>query len=129
MSVWNPAATTSGHPRWRDYSEYIWLTWKPYIEERTVAEIALDFIQTWVDKQTVGIKRIRALLSPVRQAMKYAKLKKYIEGDPLDGLKVERPRVVEEEDSLSLDPFTPAEIKAICAHVRPSIADMIAFWV
>jgi integrase len=81
-------------PQWRDYSEYVRLTWKPYILERTVAEIDLNFIQTWVDEQTVGIKRIRALLSPVRQALKYAKRKEYIEGDPLDGLKVERPKVM-----------------------------------
>ncbi len=119
-------------PQWKDYSEYVRLTWLPYLKDRdveNVAQINLDLIQTWVDAQTVGIKRIRALLSPLRQAIKYAKRKGYIEGDPLDGLKVVRPKVVETDDNLALDPFTPAEIKAICVHLHPAIADMIIFWV
>lgn len=116
--------------QWKDYSEYVRHTWLPFLGTRMVAEVDLELVQGWVNDQTVGIKRIRALLTPLRQALRHAvRPLGYLTANPLDGLEVIRPDEHTDEDKLPLDPFTPAEVKAICAHLHPAVANMIVFWV
>lgn len=129
--------------QWGDMSEYVRHTWLPFLDgpnandptlpdskRKKVTDVDLALVQNWVDASDKGIKRIRALLGPLRQALKYAQSPKgYIARDPLEGLVVKRVKATNPDDALPCDPFSAEEVLAICSHLHPMTADMVVFWV
>jgi len=80
-----------------------------------------------MEKQTSGRKRILNVLTPLRQAARYAvSPRKLFTVDPLAKIQVQRPAEIEED---VVDPFSAAEIEAILPHLEPEVANMAEFWV
>lgn len=113
-----------------DYAEYIQKTWRPRFGPMILSDFTVLTVYGWIGEQTCGKKRILNLLTPLRQAMRYAvKPAKLLTADPLAGIKVERPDEIEDEGDELIDPFSKAEIDAILPHLDPQEANMFEFWV
>jgi integrase len=112
-----------------DYAEYVQNVWKPAFGSLWLADLTAHRVYTWVSKQTTSRKRILNLLTPLRQAVRYAvSPRQLLKVDPLAGLKVKRPDGLADEKDV-IDPFSHQEIAAILPHLRPEQANMILFWV
>lgn len=111
-----------------DYAEYVANTWRPLLGKDRLSDLTLDRIYTdWMDKQTCGRKRILNLLTPLREAVRYAVgTLKLLHVDPIAEIQVTRPEEIEDE---IVDPFSAAEIEAILPHLEPEVANMVEFWV
>ena len=110
-----------------DYSEYCRRTWTDEFKSEALSALTLARVQKWIGEQPTSRKRILNLLTPLRQAVRYAvNVAKILPVDPLANLTVGRPETVSED---KIDPFTPAEISAIVAHLPPSAANAATFWV
>jgi integrase len=114
---------------YEDYAEYVHNVWIPRFGPKMLSDFTLIDATTWVSEQTTrGKKRILNLLTPLREAMRYAvKPAKLLTADPLAGIKVERPEVLEDEDEI--DPFTKAETDLVFKKLEPAVANMTDFWV
>lgn len=111
-----------------DYAEYVENTWRPLLGKDRLSDLTLDRIYTdWMDKKLCGRKRILNLLTPLRQATRYAIELKLFTVDPLADIQVQRPAEIEDEEDI--DPFSAAEIEAILPHLEPEVANMVEFWV
>ncbi len=112
-----------------DYSEYVENTWRPLLGKRWLSDLTAAWVYQWIGEQTVSKKRILNLLTPLRQAVRYAvKPRKLLTEDPIGKLTVKRPAGIGESDVL-IDPFTAEEIEAILPHLEPELAAMCQFWV
>lgn len=110
-----------------DYAEYVENTWRPLLGKDRLSDLTRERVTNWIDEQTAGKKRILNLLTPLRQAMRYAvSPRKLLHVDPLAKIQVKRPDGIEEE---VIDPFSAAEIEAILPKLEPQVANMIQFWV
>ncbi len=109
-----------------DYAEYIRNIWMPAFGGMMLYDFALADVARWISAQTTSKKRILNVLTPLRQAMRYAvSPAKLLQVNPLVGISVKRPAVVRETD---VDPFTKAEIDAILPELEPPVANMCEFW-
>jgi integrase len=109
-----------------DYSEYVRNVWAPKFGTMLLSQFALVDVARWIAEQSTSKKRILNLLTPLRQALRYAvSPAKLLLTDPLAGVTVRRPPVIKESD---IDPFTKAELDAILAQLEPAIANMMEFW-
>jgi integrase len=110
-----------------DYAEYVAHTWRPLYGSDLVSDLTLERVQKWVADQTTTRKRILNLLTPLRQAMRFAVYpKKLLTVDPLAKIKVQRPPGIRKAP---IDPFSPTEIEAILPKLEPQVANMVQFWV
>lgn len=109
-----------------DYAEYVARTWRPRFGPRRLSDLTLAMVNEWVGEQKSTKKRILNLLTPLRQAIRYAcGPGKLLKADPLAGLEVKRPAIVKED---IIDPFTAAEVTAIAAKLTPQLANLVQFW-
>jgi integrase len=109
-----------------DYAEYVAHTWRPRFGKLRLSDLTLARVNEWVSEQTTSVKRILNVLTPLRQALRYAcGPGKLLKSDPLAGLEVKRPDVVRED---IIDPFAATEVAAAVAHLEAPIANMVQFW-
>jgi integrase len=82
-----------------DYAEYVENTWRPLLGKDRLSDLSLERIYSdWMEKQTCGRKRILNLLTPLRQAVRYAvSPRKLLTVDPLAKIRVQRPARIEED--------------------------------
>lgn len=109
-----------------DYAEYVARTWRPRFGKLRLSDLTLARVNEWAAEQPSSRKRILNVLTPLRQALRYAcGPGKLLKADPLAGLEVIRPASVSED---IIDPFTPAEVVAAQANLEAPIANMVQFW-
>jgi integrase len=126
LDEWITTITATVEPETlADYAEYVRNIWKPVFGELPLLDLTLDMADKWVIAQACGAKRIKNLLTPLRQALRFA-VPKYLPIDPLAGIKVKRVRSVAKEKVI--DPFSREEVKAVLLHLEPSVANMMEFW-
>jgi integrase len=110
-----------------DYAEFIANTWRPRLAGLKVSDPILPVVNQWLAGKVASKKRLLNVLTPLRQAARYAAgTAKLLQEDPLAGLEVRRPDELSSEDVI--DPFTPAEIDAIVAHLEPENANLVTWW-
>ncbi|MGO9988940.1 MAG: Arm DNA-binding domain-containing protein [Steroidobacteraceae bacterium] len=110
-----------------DYAEYIAKTWRPLLGTARLSDLTPDTIYEWIGGHTASKKRILNLLTPLRQALRYAvHPRKLLASDPLAKIAVRRPAKIK---TSPIDPFTPAEVAAVLAKLEPELANMCQFWV
>lgn len=113
------------HTTFHDYELAIANVWWPAFGEKRLTELSRSDLREWVGKQTCGLKRIRNLLLPLRGMYEQAFEDEVITSNPFIGFtprKVEPPK--EDDD---IDPFTPAEVKAILAECSGQIRNLFQF--
>jgi integrase len=111
-----------------DYSEYVENTWRELLGTTRLSDFGLSIITDWIADQTCGRKRILNLLTPLRQAMRYAvSPRKLLTVDPLAGVQVQRPAEIEDDEGV--DPFSFEEVAAILPELEPQVANAAQFWV
>lgn len=109
-----------------DYAEYVARTWRPRFGKLRLSDLTLARVNDWISEQGSSKKRILNLLTPIRQAIRYAcGPAKLLKADPLAGLEVRRPNLVRED---VIDPFSAAEVGAAAAHLESPIANLVHFW-
>lgn len=108
-----------------DYAEFVARTWRPRFGKLRLSDLTLERVYDWMAEQTAGRKRILNLLTPLRQAVRYA-VPRLLAMDPLAKIQVRRPAGIREE---AIDPFSAAEITAILPKLEPEMANMCQFWV
>jgi integrase len=107
------------------YSRYIRTTWRAEFGKLLLANLTAARVQDWIGRQSTSRKRILNLLTPLRQAVRFA-IPKYLQIDPIAVLTVKRPAGIKKE---MIDPFSTAEIDAILPWLEPALANMVQFWV
>lgn len=111
-----------------DYAEFVARTWRPRFGKLRLSDLTLDRVYEWIREQTSSRKRILNLLTPLRQAVRYAvNPRRLLAVDPLAKIEVQRPARIQEIDVV--DPFSAAEIAAILPHLEPELANMCQFWI
>ncbi len=109
-----------------DYAEYVARTWRPRFAALPLSDLTLARVNDWMAEQSSSRKRILNVLTPLRQAIRYAcGPAKLLKADPFAGLTVRRPATIPVE---IIDPFTPAEVSAAIARLEPQIANLVQFW-
>lgn len=109
-----------------DYAKFIARLWKPQFGQLPINQLTLERVMTWINAQTTSKKRILNKLTPLRQAMKFAVIPKgLLPVDPLGKIAIKRSRGI---DKNFIDPFEPAEVRAICAQLRPWEINLVQFW-
>jgi integrase len=112
-----------------DYAEYVSRTWRPRFGRLRLSELTIHRVSEWIAEQTCSRKRMLNVLTPLRQAMRYAvKPCKLLPEDPLGRISIKRPEALDDGDAL-IDPFTGTEIAAILPKLEPQVANMVEFWV
>jgi integrase len=111
-----------------DYAEYVARTWRPLFGARPLSQLTLALVNDWIAGNTASRKRILNVLTPLRQAVRYACSPGIVllKSDPLAGLEVIRPERVQEEDII--DPFTPAEVAGAAAQLDAQTANLVTLW-
>lgn len=107
-----------------DYAEYVARTWRPRFGKLRLCDLNLGRVYDWMAEQTSGRKRILNVLTPLRQAVRYACEVKLLKADPLAKISVQRPATF----AVVIDPFSAAEIDAILPHLEAAVANMMQFW-
>lgn len=111
-----------------DYAEFVARTWRPRFGKLRLSDLTLERVYEWIGEQTSSRKRILNLLTPLRQAIRYAvHPRKLLAVDPLAEIEVQRPARIQDRDVV--DPFSVAEIGAILPKLEPEVANMCQFWV
>jgi integrase len=109
------------------YERYVRTTWRPRFGKDLLVNLTAARLEEWIGEQTTTRKRILNLLTPLRQAMRFAvHPKKYLTINPIATLKIERPAGIKKSP---IDPFSTSEIDAILAQLAPPLANMVQFWV
>lgn len=112
---------------YNDYAEYVKRTWRPLYGAKPLSQLTLALVNEWIAGNGASRKRILNVLTPLRQAVRYAcgPAKKLLKADPLAGLEVKRPERVLED---VIDPFTPAEIAGAAAKLDAQTANLVNLW-
>ncbi len=108
-----------------DYAEYVAHIWRPRFGKLRLSELTLERIYDWMAEQSSGRKRILNVLTPLRQAVRYACTAQLLAIDPIAKIRVQRPAPV---GGVSIDPFSGEEIAVILAHLEPGLSNMCQFW-
>lgn len=109
-----------------DYAEYVNRTWRPRLGRFQLSGLSLAMVNEWMAEQSAGKKRLLNVLTPLRQAVRYAcGPAKLLKADPLAGLEVRRPAGLVED---VIDPFTPDEVQAAAAALEPTVGNLVTFW-
>jgi len=107
-----------------DYAEYVAHVWRPAFGSLRLSELTHERVMQWVDDQDKSKKRILNLLTPLRQAVRYA-VGRYLDTDPLGKLTIKRARELKKR---VIDPFSTREIELALQHLEPQVANMCQFW-
>ncbi|MDP9090730.1 MAG: site-specific integrase [Pseudomonadota bacterium] len=111
-----------------DYAEYVARTWRPLFGKDRLSDLTSDRIHEWIAKQTTSKKRILNVLTPLRQALRYAVHPRgLLPTDPIGVLKIKRRAVAQKK--VEVDAFSAAEIAAVLAKLEAPVANMFQFWV
>lgn len=109
------------------YERYVRTTWRPRFGRELLIDLTAARLEEWIGEQTTTRKRILNLLTPLRQALRFAvHPQKYLTIDPIAKIKIERPPGIKPS---VIDPFSIAEIDAILAVLDAPRANMVQFWV
>lgn len=137
LTEWLASAKAELEPEtYDDYSEYVENTWRPLLGSLRLSDFSLSSLteplppreQSWMAAQTCSRKRILNLLTPLRQAMRYAvSPRKLLTVDPLAKIEIQRPAEIDDDEDI--DPFSYEEIAAILPQLEPQVANMVQFWV
>lgn len=134
LTAWLASVRPQLEPEtYADYSEYVENIWRPLLGAMRLSDFSMSKLTeptaegelSWMAAQACGRKRILNLLTPLRQAMRYA-VPKYLTVDPLAKIKVQRPAVIKEDE---VDPFSFDEIAAILPQLEPAVGNAAQFWV
>jgi integrase len=112
-----------------DYELDIEKRLKPAFGEMYLTDQIVPAVQKWAHDSGLSRKRLSNILTPLRSMFREAASSDppLIPRDPLYGFKLgKRVRTTKPRDSV--DPFTHAEIAAICKHSDPQFADFVTFW-
>jgi integrase len=128
LTDWMKAAHQTLEPEtYGDYAEYVTRTWRPRFGKLLLSDLSLELVDDWIAEQSCGRKRILNLLTPLRQAMRYAvSPRRLLTVDPLAKIKVQRPAGIRDD---VIDPFSAPEIAAALPHLESELANMCQFWV
>lgn len=128
LTEWLAAVQRTLEPETYDlYARYIRTTWRPRFGRELLVDLTAARLEQWIGEQTTSRKRILNLLTPLRQALRFAvHPQKYLTIDPIAKLKIRRPPGIKES---VIDPFAIAEIDAVVAHLEPALGNMVQFWV
>lgn len=110
-----------------DYAEYVARTWRPLLGSRPVSTPIRGLVNEWMAAKDASKKRILNVLTPLRQACRYAtsQVPPLLKVDPLAELEVRRPnRPVED----IIDPFTPQELTAAVDQLPTEMRNLVHFW-
>lgn len=128
LTEWLRSVKASLEPEtYGDYAEYVERTWRPRFGTARLSDLTFARVDEWIGEQPTSRKRILNVLTPLRQAMRYAVAQKLLRADPLATLRVQRPQRAAEDDVV--DPFSPAELAAIAEQLAPAVANLAEFWV
>ena len=113
------------HTTHRDYDLAIQNVWVPAFGTKRLTELTRGDLKEWVSAQTCGLKRIRNLLLPMRGMFTQAMEDEQIGSNPFIGW---TPRKIEPpKESDDVDPFTPAEVRAILDASDGQIRNLFEF--
>jgi integrase len=128
LTDWLAAARLRLEPEtYTDYAEYVENVWRPTFGKLRLCDLTAALVQEWINSYPAGEKRILNLLTPLREALRYAVHPlKLLTLYPLEGLVVSRPTPIRAK---KIDPFTFDEIQRILAVLEPPFANMVEFWV
>jgi integrase len=108
------------------YARYVRTTWREQFGQLMLSDLTASRVQSWINDQAKSRKRIMNLLTPLRQAVRFAvHPRKYLMIDPIAKLTVKRPPGIKISP---IDPFSTAEIDAIVAQLAPPLGNMVEFW-
>lgn len=111
-----------------DYAEYVARTWRPLFGKDRLSDLTADRIHEWIAAQTTSKKRILNVLTPLRQALRYAVHPRGLLAiDPLGSIKIKRRAIAQKK--VEVDAFSAGEIDAVLAKLEPAVANMCQFWV
>jgi integrase len=111
-----------------DYAEYIARTWRPLFGKERLSDLTVDRIHEWIAAQTTSKKRILNVLTPLRQALRYAvHPRELLPADPIGVLRIKRRAIAHKK--VEVDAFSAVEIDAVLAKLEPALANMCQFWV
>lgn len=110
-----------------DYAEYIARTWRPLLGSKPVSTPIRGLVNEWMAGKTAGKKRILNVLTPLRQACRYAtsQVPPLLKIDPLAELEVKRPNRPHED---IIDPFTPQELALVVDELPATMGNLVHFW-
>lgn len=110
----------------KDYRKAIKNVLVPAFGALRLRELTRGTVKDWIAARTeLSAKRLNNVLSPLRQMLAEAADDEILEDNPMAGVKVKRRRQVKDQDDV--DPFTPAEVKAILAACDGQFRNMVAF--
>lgn len=113
------------HSTYNDYDLAIQNVWIPAFGTKRLTELTRGDLKEWVAAQTCGLKRIRNLLLPLRGLFTQAMEDEQITANPFIGW---TPRKIEPpKESDDVDPFTPAEVKAILDAASGQVRNLFEF--
>ncbi len=113
------------HSTYEDYDQAIQNVWTPAFGTKRLTELTRGDLKEWVSAQTCGLKRIRNVLLPLRGLFALAMEDEQITSNPFIGWtprKIEPPKETDD-----VDPFTPAEVKAILEASEGQIRNLFEF--
>lgn len=108
-----------------DYQESVRHVWMPLLGAVPADQPIMGKVIDWISDQPTTRKRILNVLTPLRHTIRAALAERILSEDPLSGLKVQRPARLKAED---IDPFSPAEVAAVVAHLAEQTANLCQFW-
>jgi integrase len=108
-----------------DYERAIEHTLTPAFGGLALRDLTRGVIAQWVSEQNVSTKRLNNVLSPLRQMLADAVSTERILVNPIAGLVIKRPRRADKKDEI--DPFTPAEMRAILEHAEGQFRNLVQF--
>lgn len=109
-----------------DYRKAIDNVLVPAFGAIAVRDFCRRHVKDWLaERPHLTSKRLNNVMSPLRQTFAELVEDEVIEANPLADLVIRRKKAVKEHDDV--DPFTPAEVKAILAACDGQFRNMVAF--
>ena len=109
----------------KDYTEYVENMWRRRFGGDRLGDLTHAHVMEWIGEQTTSKKRVLNVLTPLRQALRYAVTTKLLAADPLAKLAIKRPAEIAED---VIDPFTPEEVAAVVQRLPAEVANAVTFW-
>lgn len=111
---------------WDEYERDIRRHLIPTFGEKRIGDFTRADAKAWAGASALSRKRLNNILIPLRSMLRDAVDEGLIQRNPLLDFEIRKPRQVRAEP---IDPFTQAEVEAICVASPPEFANMVRFWV